>query len=282
MFTRRWRFILLLFILLSGATASFAQTTDKQKAELEWMLRVFPKSEPWEQWLKTTGELPPDFDALPRQAALPDPLLADADGKKVRLSSPGEWPGQRERLVGLVKRIQWALGEEPPTAVDVLEQVPFVDPKRIFVAGYSMGAMVGLHAAALDDRIAGVASVAGFTPMRLDKTDNGAAFVARWSRWHVLQPRLGAFVGQERRIPYDYHEVLALIAPRPLLVVVAPKVDSENTSADVEKCVAEVQKVYSLFDAEERLELRSPDDYNRYSPELQSQVNAWVKQAANR
>jgi pimeloyl-ACP methyl ester carboxylesterase len=196
----------------------------------------------------------------------------DVDGKKVRLSSPGEWSKQREQLVGLAERIQWALGEEPRAAVDLLQQVPFVDPKRIYIAGYSMGAMVGLHAAALDERIAGVASVAGFTPMRLDKTDNGAAFVERWSRWHVLQPRLGAFVGQERRIPYDYHEVLALIAPRPLLVV-APKADCENTSPDVEKCVAEVQKVYSLFDAEERLELLSPDDYNRYSPELQSQVN---------
>jgi dienelactone hydrolase len=158
-------------------------------------------------------------------------------------------------------------------AIDALERVPFVDAKRIYVLGYSMGGMVALHAAALDPRIAGVISVAGFTPMRLDRTENGAAFVSRWARWRLIEPRLGAFVGNESRIPYDYHEVLSLIAPRPLWIV-SPQVDTENTFADVQACVAEVRRVYRLLGAEDRIQTYFPDDYNRYSPELQGEINA--------
>jgi dienelactone hydrolase len=44
----------------------------------------------------------------------------------------------------------------------------YIDPKRIYVAGFALGGTVALHAAALDRRIAGVASFAGFTPMRND------------------------------------------------------------------------------------------------------------------
>jgi len=166
---------------------------------------------------------------------------------------------------------------EVRAAVDVLEKVPFVDSKRIYVLGYSVGAMAGLHATALDERIAGAVSVAGFTPMRLDTADKGTGGLARWTHAHVLQPRLGPFLGNEKRIPYDYHEVLALIAPRPLLVV-TPQKDRENTLADVEACLAEVGKVYDLLGAKGQLRHLAPDDYNRYSPELQQIVNARLRE----
>ena len=58
-------------------------------------------------------------------------------------------------------------------AVESLHNMEGIDPNRIFVAGYSLGATVGLYAAALDERIAGVISVAGFTPMRLSTPEKG-------------------------------------------------------------------------------------------------------------
>lgn len=162
-------------------------------------------------------------------------------------------------------------------AVDALRDVTFIDSKKIFVLGYNIGAMAGLHAAALDDRIAGVVSVAGFTPMRLDTVEKGTGGVARWSNWLPLQPRLGAFVGQEARIPYDYHEVLAMIAPR-LALVVEPKIDPQNTLADVKSCVAEAEKVYDLLGAKNRPIFLEVEDYNRFSPELQQTVYAKMKE----
>ena len=116
--------------------------------------------------------------------------------------------------------------------------------------------------------------------MRLDTLDKGTGGVARWSVWMPLQPRLGAFVGgNENRIPYDYHEVLALIAPRPVLVF-APRIDYQATLADVKSCVAEAAKVYQLLGAQENLQFSEIDDYNRFSPESQKVVYAKLKSLA--
>jgi dienelactone hydrolase len=161
-------------------------------------------------------------------------------------------------------------------AIDALENVPFVDNKRIFILGYSLGGMVGLHTAALDKRLSGVVSIAGFTPMRLDTVDKGTGGIARWSHWYVLQPKLGAFISKEKHIPYDYHEVLGLIAPRPLLIV-SPKYDRENNLSDIKLYLNEVAKVYNLYHSNDKLIHFIPEDYNRYSPELQSIINNKLK-----
>ncbi len=158
------------------------------------------------------------------------------------------------------------------SAVDALAEHPLVDRERIAGLGYSLGGMVALHAAALDERIRGVVSVAGFTPFRLDAASKGTGGVRRFSHWQAILPRLAFFEGEEARIPYDFHEVLALIAPRPLLVV-APARDREATLADVNAALDEAEKVYTLLGAKGKLERQSPDDYNRYGPELQAEVN---------
>jgi len=137
--------------------------------------------------------------------------------------------------------------------------------------GYDTGGMAALHAAALDDRVAGVICVAGFSPMRSATSDKGTGGIARWSQWLPLLPRLGAFVGFEDRIPYDYHELLALIAPRPVLLV-QPRIDYLTSLADAEACARQAQRVYEMLKAPQRLAWLAVDDYNRLSPELQSQL----------
>jgi dienelactone hydrolase len=169
--------------------------------------------------------------------------------------------------------------EDTLAASEALRKVDFIDPKRIWLLGYSTGGMTALHAAALDERIAGVVSVAGFTPMRTDTLEKGTGGVARWSVWHPLLPKLGAFVGNESRIPYDYHELLSLIAPRPALVF-APKVDYHATLGEVKHCVEEAGKVYEFSVAKEALRFEELDDYNHFSPETQKVVFERLKQVA--
>jgi len=96
------------------------------------------------------------------------------------------------------------------------------------------------------------------------------------SQQYLLQPRLGAFVGKEASIPYDFHEVLALIAPRPLLIV-APQTDRSSNLEHIKTCCREVSRVYELLGSGRHFELDVPDDYNRLSPELQRQVIARLK-----
>ncbi len=156
-------------------------------------------------------------------------------------------------------------------AAEALRREPMVDAERVHVLGYAMGGIVALHAAALDERIAGAASVAGFTPLRLATAAKGSGIMERFGRWHMLIPQLGHFEGHEARVPYDFHEVLALIAPRKLLVV-APTLDREATLDDVQACLGEVEKVYTLLGAGGNLRKHFPEDYNRLSPKLQLEV----------
>src|SRR5262249_46540959 len=103
--------------------------------------------------------------------------------------------------------------EDARAAMDGLQKEPLVDPEKIYLFGYSLGGTVGLYTAALDSRVKGLVSISGFTPMQTDTADRGAGGVARYSYDRGIMPRLGFFVGHETQIPYDFHEVLGLIAP---------------------------------------------------------------------
>jgi pimeloyl-ACP methyl ester carboxylesterase len=159
-------------------------------------------------------------------------------------------------------------------AVDALANMKVIDKNRIYATGYSLGGTVALYSAALDERIKGVVSVCGFTPMRLDTAEKGTEGIRGLADLHGLQPRLGFFLGHEERIPYDYHEVLAAIAPRPLLIA-APLWDRYATFADVNQCVNEAGKVYDLLGAAGKIELYAPRDFNRFSAETLKKVLDW-------
>lgn len=162
-------------------------------------------------------------------------------------------------------------------AVDALSEIDFINPERIYVAGYSLGATVGLYSAALDERIAGMISVCGFTPMRFNVPGKTAEGIYEYSHLHGLIPRLGFFIQNETRIPYDFHEILAAIAPRPLLVV-APTWDQYASFTDIKQCIDEVKKVYELCKEKDKLELFAPEDYNRFSNEMKDKVVSWMKE----
>jgi len=159
--------------------------------------------------------------------------------------------------------------------VDAISLLDWVDKERIMVAGYSLGGMVGLYAAAFDTRIRAVASTCGFGSMRLDVHGHQTEGIKRYSHLRPTIPRLGLFLGNEKRIPYDFHEVLALIAPRPVFVL-APRLDQDWFHEDVEICYREAAKVFDLYGKRKNIVLSSPNDFNRYPPEYQKLVNRWL------
>jgi pimeloyl-ACP methyl ester carboxylesterase len=165
--------------------------------------------------------------------------------------------------------------EDARSAMDALSKDKLVDSQRIYLFGYSMGATVGLYTAALDPRVKGVVSIAGFTPMRTDLDERGTGGVTRYSRERDLMPRLGFFVGHESQIPYDFHELLGMIAPRPVLVV-QPSLDRDAVPGDVKISVDQAKKVYALYDASGKLELREPWDYNRLPEKIQDEIVTWM------
>ncbi|GAA4431559.1 hypothetical protein GCM10023091_02430 [Ravibacter arvi] len=151
-------------------------------------------------------------------------------------------------------------------AVDALTRMDLLDPKRVYVGGYALGGTVGLLAAALDERIAGAVSVSGITPLA------SGQMLRHYSHLHGLMPRLGL----QARAPFDFDEVLAMIAPRPVLAV-TPRFDKDNAGADLENCLERAGRVYAAHGKETELSVFVPDDYNRFSKENQEKVLEWLK-----
>jgi len=159
--------------------------------------------------------------------------------------------------------------------VEALSKDNAVDGKRIYLFGYGMGGNVALYTGALESRVAGVVSVCGFTPMRTDTADTGTGGMARYAVDRSLLPRLGLFIGNESKIPYDYDEMVASIAPRPLYVV-NPLFDRDANFKDVHAAVESARKVYDLYQADNQLRLDEPYDYDRLPGFLQDRILLWM------
>jgi pimeloyl-ACP methyl ester carboxylesterase len=160
--------------------------------------------------------------------------------------------------------------------IDALEKESMVDASRVYLYGYSLGGMVALHTAALDPRVKGVVSICGFTPMRTDTADRGTGGIARYSLTLPLIPRLGFFIGNESKLPYDYDELMATVAPRPVYVM-EPQFDREATPADVHAAVDRARNVFTMYGASDKLMLDEPYDYNRLPEVSQDRIIAWMK-----
>ena len=166
--------------------------------------------------------------------------------------------------------------EDTIKAVDALSADAAIDPARISVFGYTIGGTVGLYAAALDSRIKSVVSISGFTPMRTDTADRGTGGLARYSDERALLPRLGFFIGSENRLPYDFDDLIAAIAPRPVLVV-EPTMDRATTPREVRDAVTRARQVYNLYSATDNLTLYEPVDYTRLTNATQDWAVRWIK-----
>ena len=88
-----------------------AMTEQERRDYLAWMLKSLPNAPQFAAWQQRTGELPPDFDALPRNNFLPDPLTF-MNGRAVRSAS--DWTTRRAEIRQNLER--WQVGRVPPKA----------------------------------------------------------------------------------------------------------------------------------------------------------------------
>lgn len=115
----------------------------------------------------------------------------------------------------------WAWGYS--RAVDYLTTRPDVAADEIAVVGHSRGGKAALVAGAYDERISltvgAQSGTGGASPFRLQgkHSESLAQATGRFNHW--FGPRLKPFAGHETRLPFDQHDLLALIAPRGLLLL---------------------------------------------------------------
>ena len=159
-------------------------------------------------------------------------------------------------------------------AVDALRSLEFIDPDQVYVSGYALGGTVALFTAALDDRIAGAAVSSAFTPLRT--ASNHVEGVKAYSHLYGLIPRLGYFVGEEKRVPVDFEEILSSIAPKPTLVF-APKLDRHADHEQVKQSIEQAKLRYTQLGAQDQLQLREPHEFNGFSTAQQKELVEWLE-----
>jgi len=171
-------------------------------------------------------------------------------------------------------------------ALDYLQTLDFVDPSRIASVGHSHGGYTTLFAMALDERIAVGVSNCGFDTFRLDGN------TWRWSRATALLPLLGFYVTNPRlnmefyravpdagviEVPFEMHQLLALIAPRPLLLSTSDEdFVFPNGGWSARRALARVAPVYELLDARDCLASYYFDGGHSFSAEAASRAYDWL------
>jgi pimeloyl-ACP methyl ester carboxylesterase len=103
------RIVLIALLVLSALPGLRAMTQEERRQYLEKLETIIPKVPSFDAWQQKTGELPPDFDALPRMNQLPDPLKF-LDGRPVR--TPADWKLRRAEIANLFAKYQ--SGTMPP------------------------------------------------------------------------------------------------------------------------------------------------------------------------
>lgn len=155
-------------------------------------------------------------------------------------------------------------------ALDYLESRPEVDPKRLGVTGRSGGGATSWWLAAADERVQCIIPVAGIADLQSHLVEGAV-------------PRLkkGVISGHcdcmytVNLYRWDFAEVAALCAPRPLLLGNSD-VDEIFPVAGYRDLAARVRKIYDLYGAGDKFALLETKGPHKDTPELRLGAYRWM------
>jgi len=176
-------------------------------------------------------------------------------------------PDYNAAVAGFQKRHPQSLGMskmlwDAQRAVDILQTVPGVDKKRIGTFGHSLGAKEVLYLAAFDDRV----KAAVFS-------EGGIAFDAtNWDApWY-----LGKGIHADD-FPLNHHQLLALVAPRPFLVLAGEQGRGSADGLRSWPYVAAAQKVYRLYNRPNSLALFNHGEGHSIPEAARTRTIEWLQ-----
>jgi dienelactone hydrolase len=156
-------------------------------------------------------------------------------------------------------------------AVDLLQTLPEVDGERIGCIGHSLGGHNAMFTAAFDTRIKVVVSSCGFTSFPKYYGGN----LKGWTSPRYMPRIASVYDMKPEKMPFDFTEVVAALAPRAFLAS-APIHDDNFEVSGVKDCIAAATPVYELLAAKEKLAANYPDCGHDFPPEARQIAYAWL------
>lgn len=183
----------------------------------------------------------------PRNFLWPD------NGRIVAQEETKRFQQRHPRAKGMAKMLY-----DAQVALDLLVDHAHVDPRRIAAVGHSLGAKEALYLAALDERICAAVSSEGGIGTKLSNWD------APW----YLGPTI-----KQPDFQLEHHELLALCAPRPFLLIGGDSADGAVSWPYVEAALP----AYRLYGEPARLGLLNHGQGHRVPQAIEPRIYEWLE-----
>jgi dienelactone hydrolase len=164
-------------------------------------------------------------------------------------------------------------------SLDALESLPEVDKARFGCIGHSLGGHNALWLAAFDERIAVVVSSCGFNSFGSYAASLYAGGnLKNWAQDRYMPRITSEFGNDPLKVPFDWPEVLAAIAPRKVFIN-APMNDNNFTVAGVKECVVAARPIFALLHARNHLIVEHPDAAHSFPESIRHAAYAFIAEA---
>jgi dienelactone hydrolase len=158
-------------------------------------------------------------------------------------------------------------------AIDVLGSWPQTSASRIGVIGHSLGGHNSLFLAAFDERVKAVVTSCGFTSF--SKYYGGD--LTGWSHKGYMPRIADVYKKDPALMPFDFPEVLAAIAPRPVFIN-APVGDGNFDVGGVLDCVQAARFVYrQIYARPEALRAVYPEAGHDFPPSVRQEAYRFLR-----
>jgi pimeloyl-ACP methyl ester carboxylesterase len=157
--------------------------------------------------------------------------------------------------------------------LDLLAGLPFVRPGGFGAIGHSLGGHNSVYTAAFDERIRAVVSSCGLDSY----ADYKGGDLTGWTSIRYM-PRLAAYKGRAHETPFDFDEILAVLAPRAVFLS-APLQDDNFRAASVDRIAAAAREVFALLGAPDNLAVEHPDCPHDFPDATREKAYAFLAKA---
>ena len=155
--------------------------------------------------------------------------------------------------------------------VDLLVALDEVDAKRIGVIGHSLGGHNAIFTAVFEPRLKAVVTSCGFTGFHHYYGGN----LKGWTSARYMPQIREVYHNDPAQVPFDFHELIAAIAPRAVFVN-APLHDDNFDVSGVREVMSKSQPIFRLHDAEAKAKAVYPDAPHEFPNEVRGEAYDWL------